>query len=233
VPLNRCWLPIYSTAKVRARGVSTWNLTVVCTGQYKTEVVTRKLAAHIEGVARIRGFDSARCVLAIEANFANEAEWVERALTRYRADNPGTMPPLEFLREETGAGRRSGCIGVLTTDETKADMARMLQMAVDSHRFAFHPAFFTADNTPDGRHKMRKAITTQLSNYERIIQPRVGNPHAPPTIVFSGKQHGPDDLAICAQINVLGHNRYFVRRAARAQRTTSYPAVPTRRARAV
>ena len=47
----------------------------------------------------------------------------------------------------------------------------------------------------------------QLANYERVIEQRVGNAFADPKIFYSGKRHGPDDLAICVQLNVLAHHR--------------------------
>lgn len=154
------------------------------------------------------GLQNAVCVLAIESNFGNDADWVHSALQTYDERYPNALPRMHFLREDTGAGRRAGTIGILTTDQTKANMARMLELAVDNRRLAFHPDFTTAISTPKSRHEMRKTLVTQLCNFERIVEQRVGNTFAQPRIIHTGKRHGADDLAICMQLNVLAHDRY-------------------------
>jgi hypothetical protein len=54
---------------------------------------------------------------------------------------------------------------------------------------------------------MRTRIITQLCNYERKLKFPANDIDATPKVRYSGKSHGPDDLAMCMQINAIAYVR--------------------------
>jgi hypothetical protein len=171
-----------------------------------TEAITNKLAGHVLRASRVSGLHEARCVLAIEM-YANEAPWMYGALHTYMKRHPERLPDVSFLRQP-GQGRRAGELGILTTNGSKREMSQMLAMMIDERRFAIHPDFACAENDPIKRYKMCEQLCDQLVNYERVITKKVGNVFADPTIIYSGKRHGPDDIAICVQLSTLAQFRH-------------------------
>lgn len=182
-------------------------LSCICwTGDTMTESISNKLAGHVLRASRVQGVEAARCVMAIEM-YANEAPWMYGALRTYMERHPEQLPDVSFLRQP-GNGRKAGEFGILTTNGSKREMAQMLTMMIDARRFAIHPQFACENMDPLERYKMCKNLCEQLFNYERVIQKRVGNVFAEPTIVYSGKRHGPDDIAICVQLSTLAQFRH-------------------------
>lgn len=169
-------------------------------GDDRAEEQAVRIAKHVAGVRKMRGFGQAVCVMGIENNLGESVWNISNNVERIRASFSG-LPHIVYLREP-----RNDQLGIRMTDVLKPNMAKILAHRVQSRRFCFHRRFFTlSDPNP---HAVRAKLIGQLLNYERKLKRHPNDPDAAIRVRYSGKSHGLDDLAMCVQINCVTFSRH-------------------------
>jgi len=157
------------------------------------------LVKHITALRRMREFCSARIIFCAESNLAFEASHITTFL-RHRS----RVANLTALYEDNGQP------GLRTTNTTKKLMYLSMNELLTMHRVRIYSQMAVVGENCTAE-SMRTRIADQLLAYARILEP-AKKPGDDPVEKFTGKMTGPDDLAICMQLNFLVYKRYLERR---------------------
>tara|TARA_B100001123_G_scaffold368401_1_gene429400 strand:- start:140 stop:667 length:528 start_codon:yes stop_codon:yes gene_type:complete len=136
-------------------------------------------------------------VVCVEANLGFESSHISRMVTE---------SDVKYVVQMYEA--KSGVPGMVTTHSSKEVMHSLCAEKLRENAIVFTEPLLTTHGNPD---KMRAALEQQLQNYSIIMdRPDKLTQHfrfAKKT--FSGKHHGPDDLAVMLQFALLARNRFF------------------------
>tara|TARA_Y100000590_G_scaffold144285_1_gene165845 strand:- start:227 stop:583 length:357 start_codon:yes stop_codon:yes gene_type:complete len=102
------------------------------------------------------------------------------------------------------AGR--GCPGLCTTHKTKEISHGLLRDKLRDHAISFSQRLVSASGDPN---VLRRMLLTQVQNFSVIVDTPDRLQHFKFTRkTYSGKHHGPDDLAMMLQMCLLARQRW-------------------------
>jgi len=161
------------------------------------------LVAHMKKLRTLPGLSNAIFVIIPESNLAFEAIYTEEAVHRAVGSTMGHS--LVFMTEDDNR------TGVKTNNFMKMAMARALAFEFEHGQVRFHAHMISGAASPDNEgvesDRMRTMFVNQLKHYMRIVKPS-SDPLREPTVVYSGKMFGADDLAIAIQILNIMRKRF-------------------------
>lgn len=100
----------------------------------------------------------------------------------------------------------NGCPGLHTSHKVKEVIHSLLSDKLDEGAVFFSPKMVSTGNT----NELREMLLTQLQNYNIVVDvPDKMRHFKKAKKTYSGKHHGPDDLAMMLQFNLLVQQRFF------------------------
>lgn len=159
------------------------------------------LESHIRKLKNDEQFVTSNIILAIENNYGNDAIFHQM---HFKEKN---IPNVIVMKEgHTSWGTTDW--GIRTTNASKMTCAIALNFFVEESAVYFYDKMVVT-NPKKTRRTMIEDLHTQLINFtqETEISTDIAKK---PKIKFSGKRHGPDDLAMMLQMNVYAHQLYQI-----------------------
>jgi len=164
------------------------------------------LVAHLLAVRRIPGFERARGIVCVESNMFGAAVQMTQFVSASDINN------ISFIRDDMVAGTNGEEIrpGSRTMHENKVLACEMLMNLIERRVLRIHVHFTSGMPERSMYDNMLGEFFRQLRGFMRVVTPSSTDPTKRPTIKYTGKLTGKDDMVMTAALGVYHYNSYMV-----------------------